>query len=558
MNELNKPFDVGYHDLGETGADLSRVPFGKLIGNIMTACVDAQESAANAAWNYTRNVLEQKDPIVFTYLDGKKPKKIAVPLITIVPLPYLSLENVDIDFDAEVSVDNRHTSQFLVNVNNESAVSETVQTARSSANMHIAINATTSDMPAGLAMLLNHIGGGITVIDVPKPPPASKEDVAGIVSSLLTDIDKNIADIFTATTQAVVNYDPCRDKTDPFLARTVLSIRTNSAALSAKYPKPVHEKSAKPFADNGDKIIDNSGSYRGGEVAAAHVIWTRPRVLSGSNQYTPDDFDILSIVLSALLWRKFNGPISLYTDTVGYNYYISQMGMRRLWNGDVDTKALSNIPGSVPADVFWNAGKPYAIQKIIDSKKKKSIAMLSTDMLVWGSIYPYTGEKKVVAYYPENLENNEAVYPAFENLSKSKSYKPSGNWDWNQRPFNTALTYYKKPDLAASYANCSKSFMSGNTADSSEKVAHMAFADQRMFGLCNGDVPTFLTHAEETGKPFTLLWDSRDIVLNGQISPAKLESERLVMCKELSDAIRQHFSAITMPDSVQAILDKYE
>ena len=36
MNELNKPFDVGYHDLGEAGADLSRVPFGKLIGNIMT------------------------------------------------------------------------------------------------------------------------------------------------------------------------------------------------------------------------------------------------------------------------------------------------------------------------------------------------------------------------------------------------------------------------------------------------------------------------------------------------------------------------------------------
>ena len=45
-----------------------------------------------------------------------------------------------------------------------------------------------------------------------------------------------------------------------------------------------------------------------------------------------DDFDILSAILSALTWQKYNGPIKLYADSTVLKYY-RELGIEDLWNG---------------------------------------------------------------------------------------------------------------------------------------------------------------------------------------------------------------------------------
>ena len=161
------------HDLGQPFDDLGRIPFGTFIGRILSACVDAQEAASTAAWDYVKQVLSHEAPVVFTFMDGSSVRRIGVPLITIVPLPYIKLERVKIDFDANVKVNNEYSNQFVVQVNNSSThEGEVLQTAKSEANMHIDIDAGTVDMPAGLATLLNWMNGGVVVEDVPPEQPA--------------------------------------------------------------------------------------------------------------------------------------------------------------------------------------------------------------------------------------------------------------------------------------------------------------------------------------------------------------------------------------------------
>ena len=183
MSDLSKPFNITSHKVDETISELGKMPFGSLIGNILSACVDAQNDAAITAWNYTQEVLRQKDPVVFTFQEAGTLKKLSVPLVTIVPLPYLKLDNIDINFDAEVSVNNERSNDFLVKVNNNNLEGNSVHLAKGESNLHIDINAGTTDMPAGLALLMNYMGGGLVIEELPSSF-VDRTDIGDVVNSL--------------------------------------------------------------------------------------------------------------------------------------------------------------------------------------------------------------------------------------------------------------------------------------------------------------------------------------------------------------------------------------
>ena len=67
---------------------------------------------------------------------------------------------------------------------------------------------------------------------------------------------------------------------------------------------------------------------------AVHVNWTKPfferHRLRGhgfkiqrdlASSYDQPDYQILYTILSILRWKQYNGPIKLYTDSVGLNFY---------------------------------------------------------------------------------------------------------------------------------------------------------------------------------------------------------------------------------------------
>lgn len=98
-------------------ATLSSLPFGAMIGGPLSACVEAQEQAAETTMRFIQNVGLNLDGdtvrnVVFTYEKEGRKVQLSVPLLTIVPIPYIAIESVDISFKANVTaMETEHASQ---------------------------------------------------------------------------------------------------------------------------------------------------------------------------------------------------------------------------------------------------------------------------------------------------------------------------------------------------------------------------------------------------------------------------------------------------------------
>lgn len=89
-------------------ATLSSLPFGAMIGGPLSACVEAQEQAAETTMRFIQDVGLNTDGdtvrnVVFTYEKENRKVQLHVPLLTIVPIPYIAIESVDISFKANVT-----------------------------------------------------------------------------------------------------------------------------------------------------------------------------------------------------------------------------------------------------------------------------------------------------------------------------------------------------------------------------------------------------------------------------------------------------------------------
>jgi hypothetical protein len=68
-------------------------------------------------------------------------------------------------------------------------------------------------------------------------------------------------------------------------------------------------------------------------------------------------FESVTMILSALYWKKLQGPIKLYCDRTFYEY-ISNLGIVDLWD-EIDTETLENLDPDINHDVFWAYSKMY-------------------------------------------------------------------------------------------------------------------------------------------------------------------------------------------------------
>ena len=105
-------------------------------------------------------------------------------------------------------------------------------------------------------------------------------------------------------------------------------------------------------------------------MKAIHVNWTKPYFekhrLRGhgfesirhyeSDTYNLPDYQILYTILSILHWKKHNGPIKLYTDSVGASFY-HRFNLLDLYD-EVDIDFLNKYSKSkVDPAYFWTSGK---------------------------------------------------------------------------------------------------------------------------------------------------------------------------------------------------------
>lgn len=181
---------------------LQALPFSNIIGGPLTACIEAQAMAAKTSWNFIQEVGLNVDPetgekravnVSFQFIKDGRMAQLNVPLLTIVPIPYIAIQSIDIAFKANISasssntrVDNESYSSdvgtagsaalnlglFKVNADfhaNYSSKKDSTATQDSKYSveytMDVAVKAGQDSMPAGLAKVLELLGNSLDVSD---------------------------------------------------------------------------------------------------------------------------------------------------------------------------------------------------------------------------------------------------------------------------------------------------------------------------------------------------------------------------------------------------------
>lgn len=181
---------------------LQAIPFSSMIGGPLKACIEAQAMAAKTTWDFIQEVGLTIDPetkekkavnVAFSFIQNGREVQLNVPLLTIVPIPYIAINSIDINFKASISassssVNETSSSSSLdagAEVNAGLKVGPFHMDAKMKANysskkdskateeskysveytMDIAVKAGQDSMPAGLAKVLELLGSALDVSD---------------------------------------------------------------------------------------------------------------------------------------------------------------------------------------------------------------------------------------------------------------------------------------------------------------------------------------------------------------------------------------------------------
>lgn len=177
-------------DLQNLNNAAKSIPFDNLIGSPLVACVAAQKQAAEATLEYFKcagfNMLTNtssnaqssstKTPVTEEYkaatitfcyerMEGDKPKmyKMTVPLITIMPIPYIMIDKVNIKFRAEMSFD--QNDRLMARYSTMGYGAEQAQASKFNVQnqLDVEVQASGHELPGGLSKLLEMLGNSMKI-----------------------------------------------------------------------------------------------------------------------------------------------------------------------------------------------------------------------------------------------------------------------------------------------------------------------------------------------------------------------------------------------------------
>ena len=236
---------------------------------------------------------------------------------------------------------------------------------------------------------------------------------------------------------------------------------------------------------------------------AFHSNWTKPFFIRNQGcPYLIEDYDLLTTILSALLWRKHNGGIKMVTDTVGAEYY-RRLGLEHIWDLGI-TASLDTLDSEdiLPLP-FWAAGKIFALRE-----QPVPCMMIDTDFIVWKSLATDIDGVTIAAAHREDLYNG--IYPEKSFFTMDENYQFPAEWDWTVLPCNTALLYIGDEQFKEYYTSESIRFMR-NLRENKDITVEMVFAEQRLLAMCAAargiPIKTLLDTANlDTQDSFTHIW----------------------------------------------------
>ncbi|MDR2814507.1 MAG: DUF2589 domain-containing protein [Prevotellaceae bacterium] len=93
---------------------LTGIPFGQIIGSPLKAAIEAQAMAAQTTWRFIQEVGLNTDKetgekkavnVSFDFVQEGREVRLNVPLLTIVPIPYIAIDSIDIAFKAKINAE---------------------------------------------------------------------------------------------------------------------------------------------------------------------------------------------------------------------------------------------------------------------------------------------------------------------------------------------------------------------------------------------------------------------------------------------------------------------
>lgn len=177
---------------------LQELDFNRILGAPLSACVNAQEEAAQATLQYLNEVVftqagdddSSLEPVTvsFYFESAGQVHRIVMPLLLIVPVPYLQMDRVDLTFQATVTESHmNHDTRKLSLKAKYSAPGDSAEVSKETKAEYmnkrcidINLSVTSADMPMGISKLLEIFNNQLVEVKpdepevLPEPTPAEK------------------------------------------------------------------------------------------------------------------------------------------------------------------------------------------------------------------------------------------------------------------------------------------------------------------------------------------------------------------------------------------------
>lgn len=158
---------------------LNSIPFGNIIGGPLAACVRAQAEAAQTTIDFIRGFTmtnSELDPegvepitVTFTFIMNGEKTRMTVPLMTIVPIPYMHIDYIDLNFTADITACDDGKMEAKYATEGYTRTENDEQSVSVESKMGINVRASTSSMPSGMAKMLEFFTNNLIVHDTLTP-----------------------------------------------------------------------------------------------------------------------------------------------------------------------------------------------------------------------------------------------------------------------------------------------------------------------------------------------------------------------------------------------------